>query len=242
MCGIFGWMPRHGKVAASIRETADSLIKSMHHRGPNDAGYVVFDPGGRRYSERDGREPAAVSLLLGHTRLSILDLTPAGHQPMSTEDGRHTLTYNGEIYNYLELRSELEQDGVRFHSHTDTEVLLHWMIRRGIEGLQRLKGMFAFALYDREERTVFCARDFFGIKPFFYAFPSSGFCFASELPALLMLPGVPPRASGEAAYAYLAYGYYDVGGGTFLDGVKQLPSGHCLLIKEALRQVCRRLL
>ncbi len=166
------------------------------------------------------------ALLLGQTRPSIIDLSSAGHQPMRSADGRYTLVYNGEIYNYQELRQRLEKGGITFRTETDTEVLLQALIHRGKETLPCLTGMFALALFDAERRTLFCARDCFGIKPFFWYRGSMGFCFASEIPALLRFPQVLSRADPTAAYQYLCYGQYDTGDTTMLADIFALPPAH----------------
>lgn len=145
---------------------------------------------------------------------------------MRSADGRYTLVYNGEIYNYQELRQRLENGGVTFRTETDTEVLLQALIHWGKETLPRLTGMFALALFDAERRTLFCARDCFGIKPFFWYRGSMGFCFASEIPALLRFPQVPSRADPTAAYQYLCYGQYDTGDTTMLADIFALPPAH----------------
>src|SRR5262249_50550633 len=134
-------------------------------------------------------------VVLWHRRLSILDLTPAGWQPMGTPDGRHFLVYNGEIYNFVELRAELETLGHRFQSHSDTEVLLHALLEWGTRALPKLIGMFAFALLDRQERKLLLARDFFGIKPLYYATMPLGFAFASEIKALVGSMGISRQAN-----------------------------------------------
>lgn len=230
MCGIFGWIVPAVERRKDIRQHAERLSMALKHRGPNDAGYVAFDRNGRHFNEKDQAQPEECMLLLGQTRLSIIDLSSAGHQPMRSPDGRYTLVFNGEIYNYVELRRELESEGMSFVSKTDSEVLLYWVIRHGREGLSRLNGMFAFALYDAVANTLFCARDFFGIKPFYYYKREDSFCFASELPALLEFPGVPRRVSPQMAYSYLCFGQYDMGSQTFLENVLQLPPGHCINI------------
>ena len=211
--------------------TAQRLFASLAHRGPDDRGWAAFAPDGTALGTE--KNPAALaerpcSLLLGQTRLSIIDLSPAGHQPMHTSDGRYTIVYNGEIYNYLELRTELEAGGCVFHSHTDSEVLLNALIRWGKACLSRLTGMFAFAFYDAVRRTVLCARDPFGIKPFFWTRQESGFAFASELPALLRFPGVARRLDWTAVYNFLLVAREGVGAETMLQNVYQLPPAHYL--------------
>lgn len=232
MCGIFGWIPMPGHASRDARSVACTLLADLRHRGPNDAGCLVF-PADDLSHPQDGRVlsgETSCALLLGQTRLSIIDLSPAGHQPMRSADGRYTLVYNGEIYNYRELRQELEQAGCVFRTATDTEVLLQALVVWRADALPRLTGMFAFAFLDAERRTIFCARDCFGIKPLFWHAGETGFCFASEIPALLHMPGVPRRVNPAAVYQYLCYGQYDTGDATLLAAVHALPPAHCVEI------------
>lgn len=235
MCGIFGFIPHSPLSATKIKNLATSLGTALAHRGPDDSGWTVFSPDKHTFdaqgnpTSNEGHKSSA-SLLLGQTRLSIIDLSPGGHQPMFSTDGRYCIVYNGEIYNYLELRRELESLGVTFKSHTDTEVLLYALIYWGKACLTRLVGMFAFALYDSQERTLFCARDFFGIKPFYYHSQASGFAFASELPALLQIPGVSKKLAPQQVYNYLCFSKYDKGNETFFKDIYQLPPAHCLTL------------
>jgi asparagine synthase (glutamine-hydrolyzing) len=169
--------------------------------------------------------------MMGQNRLSIIDLSPAGHQPMQDCDGRFTIVYNGEVYNYVELRSELEALGYRFKSNSDTEVVINAYAAWGKACLGRFTGMFAFIIYDSRTRTLFGARDFFGIKPFFYRFGENGLSFASELPALLEIPGSGRKLQHQKAYDYLVLGRADVGADTMLQDIHQLPPGHCFMIR-----------
>ena len=149
MCGIAGFLDPSQSLSDADRRLA-ALQAALRHRGPDDKGSWQSACGVARFV---------------HTRLSILDLSPAGHQPMSTPDGRYTITFNGEIYNFRELRAALEADGQVFRTGTDTEVILALYARHGSECLRKLDGMFAFAIWDAVERTCFLARDAFGIKP-----------------------------------------------------------------------------
>ena len=198
------------------QRVADALV-TIRHRGPNDQG-AVFEPVGGGV------------LVLGHTRLSIIDLSSGGHQPMNSGDGRFSLIFNGEIYNYRELRAELQATGFSFRSESDTEVLLaawqHW----GEASLPRLVGMFVFAVFDRRHKTLVCARDAFGIKPFFYSAGQGSFLFASEIPALNVLTGAKPTADWQRAYDYLVHGDYDSGPRGFIHGFLQLMPGHLLTV------------
>lgn len=209
MCGIAGLI---GPGAESRQDAVRRMNAIQRSRGPDDEGLFV--------------EPRAV---LGHVRLAILDLTSAGHQPMSTPDGRFTVVYNGEIYNYLELQDEL---GGRetFRSRTDTEVLLRAYARWGAGCLERLRGMFAFAIWDRQEHTMFLARDRFGIKPLHYAQHEGRWLFASEIKALLT-GGVEPRPDSAVIAEYLCTSLYDHREATFFAGIRRLPPGHHLSIR-----------
>ena len=231
MCGIFGWIPSSRTETSQAVRAAGRLGAALAHRGPDDRGWAVFGSDGRLLgteADSSGLDATAFALLLGHTRLSIIDRSPAGHQPMRSADGRYTLVYNGEIYNYRELRMELERLGVGFQSQTDSEVLLHALIQWGTECLTRLTGMFAFVFFDAEERTLLLGRDFFGIKPLYYHHGSGGFFFASEIPGLLAFPTVSAEPAAQQVYNYLCFGIYDKGGETFFKHIRQVPPGHAL--------------
>lgn len=160
-------------------------------------------------------------LALGHRRLSIIDLTDDGRQPMVSANKRFTITYNGEIYNYKELRKELQDQGHVFSTQSDTEVLLaawqHW----GEACLKRLVGMFAFVIFDKDDEKLYCVRDAFGIKPFFYNL-NNGLNFASDMNAIRLIMTGDVHLNYQSIYDYLAYGLYDTGNTTFLDDVEQL--------------------
>lgn len=231
MCGIFGVHYREKMSLPLARQTAEALSTALRHRGPNDYGWNTFSTSGKvltseRSPENGGHE--ACALLLGQTRLSIIDLSSAGHQPMPSPDRRYFIVFNGEIYNYKELREELQNSGATFNTQTDTEVLLQALILWGESCLQRITGMFAFAFYDSKLQTLLCARDAFGIKPFYWTQGTQGFCFASELPALLTIPGVSRRLNWNVAFNFLAVGREGVGGETFVEDVFQLPPAHLL--------------
>lgn len=210
MCGIIG--------LASTSPVSDRFwLKNgrdtMVHRGPDDAG---------EWWSVDGL------VGLAHRRLSILDLSPAGHQPMRDEIRGLTIVFNGEIYNFRELRAELEQGGYLFHSSSDTEVLLAAYDSWGIDCLSHLNGMFAFALYDARRQTVFLARDRAGEKPLFYCLAQGALHFASELKALLADPSLPRRINPEGLDCYLAMGYVP-GDRCMLMGFNKLPPAHALV-------------
>jgi asparagine synthase (glutamine-hydrolysing) len=212
MCGIFGYTTTK---PGAIREGALSQARrALAHRGPDDEGEILLTAGD-------------VACGLAHRRLSIIDLSPAGHQPMSTEDGRFTLTYNGEVYNYADVRRELEALGDRFRSTSDTEVVLRAYARWGRDSLRRLRGMFAFGIFDAEHRSLVLARDRLGIKPLYYVTHDGGVTFASEIRALLAAGAAPRKLSPWAVETFLAYGSVSEPA-TILDRVRSLPPG-CLL-------------
>lgn len=165
---------------------------TMAHRGPDDAGADAWTAGD-------------VRVALGHRRLSIVDLSPAGHNPMPNEDASIWITFNGEIYNHAALRRELEAKGHRYRSHCDTETIVHLYEEEGPRCVERLQGMFAIAIWDSRRRELFLARDRLGIKPLYYARPPGGFVFASEIKALLAHPAITPELDEEAFFHYLTF-------------------------------------
>lgn len=213
MCGIAGIIDTTGATPD------EGLLKRMHeilaHRGPDDNGTFV-GPG----------------VGLSHRRLSIIDLSPEGHQPMPNKDSTVRIVYNGEIYNYRELAVELEQLGHRFRSHSDTEVILHAYEEWGGACIQRFNGMFAFALWDARRRELFAARDRLGIKPFYYWFNGTRFIFASEIKAILCDPAVALEPDPETIRQYLLFGNTS-GETTWFRGVRPLPPGHTLRLAGA---------
>lgn len=211
MCGIAGivWRGRHGDQSEDARRVSASL-QQLRRRGPDDEG--VWQSRG---------------VVIGHRRLSILDLSACGHQPMLTGDGRYVCTLNGEIYNYLELRAELAGYGHAFRTGTDTEVLLAAFAEWGTRCLTRLRGQFAFAIWDNEARRLWLARDRIGEKPLHFWRDGGRFAFASEIKALLELLPARPALVPDSVNAYLHYQYV-VEPRTLLDGVEKLPAGHVL--------------
>lgn len=227
MCGIGGFIARNDCAACAA---VDRILEQLAHRGPDDLGYLTYSQGtierGRAW--RSPKVRPEVTLL--HRRLSIIDLSEAGRQPMGTEDGRYFITYNGEVYNYVELRTELQRLGYAFQSHSDTEVLLAAYATWGPRMLPRLVGMFAFAILDTVRRTVFLARDFFGIKPLYYARIGQSVAFASELKALLEFGNISREINVKRLFSYLRHGLSDFGTETLLANVLQLPAAHFLEI------------
>ncbi len=206
MCGIAGWL---GMVPASKGHAA-SMAQVLHHRGPDAQDARIW--------------PEAA---LVHTRLSILDLSPTGAQPMGNEDGTVWTVFNGEIYNHRQLRRALEARGHVFRGSSDTEILPHLYEEKGSACIQRLRGMFALAIYDTRTRTLLLARDRFGIKPLFYAPGTDRLAFASEIPALLRLPDVDRQPDRQAIYDFTAL-FYIPAPETFYKGIRALEPGELL--------------
>lgn len=212
MCGIAGGWWSDSK---DVYSRLSKALKKMSDRGPDDSGCEIYS-----------LENSVIGF--GHSRLSIIDLSSAGHQPMYSRGGKFVIIFNGEIYNYLELRSDLIAIGYDFHTNSDTEVLLTAWIEWGESCLTRLMGMFSFAIYNRENSTLTCVRDAFGIKPLFYTITDNEFLFASELPAILELTSTAPSLNLQRAYDYLVYGDYDTKSETFINGIGQLEPGHSI--------------
>ena len=227
MCGIAGTIMHRGLSVEGA--WAERFSAVLQHRGPDDNGWLTLQQG-RILRGRGAPASGPADVLLLHRRLSILDLSEGGWQPMSTRDGRFHVTFNGEIYNYLELRRELEILGHCFESQCDTEVLLASYAQWGANAFRRFVGMFAFGLVDSRENTLVLVRDFFGIKPLYYAEWRDGTAFASEIKALLELPGVDRRVAPQRLYDYLRFGLTDHGAETLLQAVHQVPAAHYLRI------------
>jgi len=213
MCGFFGIYDPGG-----INSMPAALLKgisaSIRHRGPDDQGY---------FSDSN--------TTLTFNRLSIIDLTRAGHQPMSSPGGDIHLVFNGEIFNYIELRTSLQAKGHRFISESDTEVILHAYREYGVKCLSHFNGMWAFALYDANKKRIFCSRDRFGIKPFYYTVRDSTLTFASEIKALLKA-GIKAEPDNAQVYRYLALGQLDVDDKTMFSNILQLPPAHFLVYED----------
>lgn len=207
MCGIAGI------VGIAGRDYIQAMTDIQAHRGPDDSGTLVLDDD---------------LVALGHRRLSIIDLTAAGHQPMSSETGEFWITFNGEIYNYREIRNELERRGHSFRSSTDTEVLLAAYAQWGDACLNHLNGMFAFAIYDARRKRLFAARDRLGIKPFYYFYVPGLLVFASEIKALFACPRVPKRPDYAALWTPARF---QVSPYTGFEGIRKLPAA-CSLTFE----------
>ena len=220
MCGIVGVMnfdgaPVDGKLLVRMRDT-------MTHRGPDDAGHLLD-----------------TSVGLGHRRLSIIDLTPAGHQPMPNEDETVWLVFNGEIYNYIELRADLERRGHRFRSDTDSEVIIHQYEERGEECVEALNGMFGFLIWDARKQLLFGARDRLGIKPFYYYLDRRRFIAASEIKAIIEDPSVP-REVDRAALADYMFAGTTLGTKTPFAGISELPPGSAISVRRGGKVTTRK--
>lgn len=215
MCGILCLFS--SRTPELVNTRVNSGLKKLYHRGPdNSMSHTVNIAGG--------------TVALGHTRLSIIDLSIAGHQPMHNNDSRYTIVFNGEIYNYKELRVQLSKLGYHFITKTDTEVLLAAWIKWGENCLLHLIGMFSFVILDRHEKTLTCVRDGFGIKPLYYSFDNEDILVASEIPALLTLKNTKTDVNWQRSYDYLVHGTYENTPETFFSEVTQLMPGHLLKI------------
>jgi len=216
MCGITGFTNFHQRPDAAelVRRMADKIV----HRGPDGEGYYV--------------QP---TVALGHRRLSIIDIE-CGQQPMTTPDGRYTICFNGEIYNYIELRSALQNKGVQFSTHSDTEVLLHQLRLQGVAGLDAVNGMFAFAFWDKQKEEILIARDRIGIKPLYYALVDNDLVFASEMKALLVHPGVSREMNQLSISKYFTFGYIPAPNTIFQHVQKLEPGAFALFNRKGLVQ------
>jgi asparagine synthase (glutamine-hydrolysing) len=217
MCAIVGKLNFAGGVDPAVVE---KMRDTMIHRGPDDAGIYVND-------QR--------TVGLAHRRLSIIDLSAAGHQPMTNEDGSVWLVFNGEIYNFQQLRKELVAAGHTFHSHTDSEVIIHGYEEWGPECIKRFRGMFAYVLWDEKLQRLVLGRDRVGIKPLFYWHERDKFAFASELKALRADPSIPAIMDESAAYDFFTYRYVPTPKTIYRD-IKKLPPGHYAIFdREGLK-------
>ena len=212
MCGIFGIVAKDGHIPRGVMENA---VRALSHRGPDDSGIAVINAGVDGSSE----------IGFAHTRLSIIDLSPQGHQPMQDAATGNWIVFNGEIYNFRDLRHQLEAAGNRFHSHSDTEVILAAYRMWGAESFDRLRGMFAFAIWDASRQTLLLVRDPMGIKPLYIYESEKCFLFASEIRALLRTGLVPRKIDANGVYSFLAFGsVYEPR--TIIEGVSAVPAGH----------------
>lgn len=211
MCGICGIINSNQVPVKNV--SIRQMMHIMKHRGPDDEG--IFEEN---------------NVGLGFVRLSIIDLSPAGHQPKVSIDGRYVMVFNGEIYNYIELREELISEGLEFKTKTDSEVLLNAYIQWGENCLHRFNGMWSFVIYDRKEQQVFASRDRFGIKPFYYIIEKDFFAFCSEIQPLLILLKQKPKPDHQSIFDFLVFNRTDQTERTFFEEVKKLPHGNTIHI------------
>lgn len=211
MCGVFGILGVSSRAREESSADLQTGLLRIRHRGPDGSGHWI-SPNGQ--------------IALGHVRLSIIDID-TGSQPMTSDDGRYTIIYNGEVFNFIELRSELGASN--FRTSSDTEVVLRAFQRWGSECLSKLRGMFAFAIWDAHEETLFLARDRFGIKPLYWVVTDSGFYFASEAKALL--PFIKNRRTNSSALSDYFTFQFCLGEKTLIDGVRQMPAAHYMVLR-----------
>lgn len=212
MCGITGILFHDHNATVDINVLIRSR-DSLSHRGPDE--YGIFNDG---------------PIGLAHRRLSIIDLS-SGKQPMLSADKNYCIVFNGEIYNYAEIKAELESKGTVFLTKSDTEVILNSYISEGTSCIKKLKGMFSFAIWDKRKQILFCGRDHLGKKPFYFYNSSDSFCFASEIKALLNYPSVKKTPNRQSIDAYLTFGYIPANHSAFKD-IYKLPPAHSLIIKD----------
>jgi asparagine synthase (glutamine-hydrolysing) len=232
MCGIAG-------IVAADSFDPQVLVSMTHlvkHRGPDGFGFAYFPRAAESPSEvihNENRLPRCTrpAVGLGNRRLAILDLSELGNMPMQSDDGTLTVTYNGEIYNYRELRAELETLGHRFRTGTDTEVLLNSYQQWGEGCVSRFNGMWSFGLWDQRNKSLFCARDRFGVKPFYYAVSGGCFFFGSEIKQLIYGANLPRVANARVVYHFLEQFLFDYSRETFFENIFQLPGGHTLTLQ-----------
>jgi len=221
MCGMAGVYAPRTRLEA---ELVAPMLASMAHRGPDDSGIQVLAGG---------------ELVFGHLRLSILDLSELGHQPMTTPDGKTWIVYNGEIYNFREIRSELQASGWTFRSDSDTEVILAAYRNWGLGAIDRFRGMFAFALWDGTKRLLHLCRDRFGVKPLYYSIRNGRLAFASEMKGLICGGQTARNPDALSVAEYIQYGYVSAPGSIFTD-VKTVPPGTICSVDARLNVVQRR--
>lgn len=214
MCGISGIINFNLKPVDEL--SIRIMMKCIKHRGPNDEGIFLDQNVG-----------------LGFVRLSILDLSILGHQPMFDDTGRYVILHNGEVYNFIEIREELKSAGFKFNSRTDTEVILKSYIHWGEKCLDKFNGMWAFVIYDKFTKELFCARDRYGVKPFYYYLDKDRFIFASEILPILKVLKSKPIPNFDVIYDYLVFNRTDQSKDTFFEEIKKLQHGHVLKVRLA---------
>ena len=240
MCGITGYINLKHKVKSDIFKKMNNIIK---HRGPDDEGYTLISKNQivnaygndtvnilkKEYTNIDDIDDK-YDIILGHRRLSILDLTEKGHQPMYNEDENLFIVFNGEIYNYIEIREELKLKGYNFHTNSDTEVIINAYKEWDMECVNKFNGMWAFAIYDKRKSCIFCSRDRFGVKPLYYYYDNEKFIFASEIKQILEEKEIERKANDELIFNFLFYGKDDYDKNTFFKNIYSLLPSHNMKI------------
>ena len=246
MCGICGIFDVHRRTKSIVQ-----MNEAQRHRGPDGEGYIFINTLTDQWQSTDSTgittdfemlahtniDPQQYDLVLASRRLAILDLSPAGHMPMYYGNDEFWLTYNGEIFNYQELRHDLINRGYQFRSKSDTEVILAAYAEWGVDCLRRLNGMFAFALWDSKARRIFCARDRFGIKPFYYYWNGELLLFSSELKSILQHPAAPRQPNDQIIFDYLTLGVSDHTEQTFFEDIQALAPGTFFLLDVAQQEM-----
>ena len=240
MCGIAGIISLEN---SDLSEVLD-MLSPLHLRGPDGLGIFLWGNEQEQRFEYFSNMPEAIekskiynnrikgNVALGHTRLSIIDVSQNGAQPMCIDDGRFVISFNGEIFNYIELRKELaEEHGQVFNSKSDTEVALVAFKVWGSQCQQKFNGQWSFVIFDRERQAIFISRDRFGEKPLFYHFSEGKLCFASEIKSLFQLKHIKPQIDLRAAEDFLQHGPKEFGEGTFYNDIRRLQAGHCIEFK-----------
>lgn len=234
MCGIAAIFRRSTGIDKSIIK---SMCDCIAHRGPDDEGFLAYSTETKTAYELDSRNfrefTGQANLYLGHRRLSIIDTTSAGHEPFKDPDGKYYMIFNGEIYNYIELREDLKKKGYKFVSKTDTEVLLYLYMEYGEGCLEYLNGMWAFIILDTEKNILFGARDRFGVKPFYYFHDNEYFIFASEIKALLKAPQINRSINLKAAFDFLASARMLEENITLFENIYELEPSYCFTLNLA---------
>ena len=234
MCGIITIVPEAERKTAPA--LLDRLTTTLAHRGPDDSGYAQVLPSGgqiRTWTRESMPAGELGGILFGHRRLSILDLSDAGHQPWVNHETGTVLAYNGEVFNFIELRAELESIGVEFRSRSDTEVLARAYERWGADAFQRLNGMWAFTLWDARRKVLIACRDRFGVKPLYYCRAGGRLVFASEIKALLDVPEIARRVNQQRVHGFLTGNISDQGVETLLCEVRSVAPGTYLEVSRA---------
>jgi asparagine synthase (glutamine-hydrolysing) len=243
MCGIAGIYYAHGMVDPKSIKKMTNLLQ---HRGPDDEGYLFFNTETGTFEEKSGDDTLnelkpkmkhidesspPYNLAFGHRRLSIIDLSYLGHMPMAYDNGNFWIIYNGEIFNYIELRDELKQFGYHFKTNSDTEVILASYLKWGFDCVKHFNGDWAFCIYDKSKKILFISRDRFGVRFFYYFWDGNYFAFASEIKALLSLPWINKNVDSKPMFDFLLFGLMDHTDSTFYEKIVQLKPAHNLIFR-----------